>query len=174
MDIWRNAKKASLGLIVLVALVLPASALGAPSSAIQGSLFDTTWAGGCTPICPSPCRGGGLICSQRQPVIACPLPRSFPPICPPGCCGIEDPLYEGDDATITVRRAGSERVMRTVAPHEGHFSIPLGPGRYALRGHVAQPCWSGEKEIVTVTRGMTTVAALDVHDDCLVHPDAAQ
>ena len=82
------------------------------------------------------------------------------------------PPYEGTDATITVRRAGSATVMRKVVPQAGKFSIPLGPGRYALSGHVAQPCWVGEKVIVTVERGKTSTVALDVHDNCVVHPDA--
>jgi hypothetical protein len=83
------------------------------------------------------------------------------------------PPYEGTAATITVRRAGSATVMRTVVPQAGQFSIPLRPGRYALSGHVAQPCWVGEKQVVTVERGKTTSVALDVHDNCVAHPDSA-
>ncbi len=86
---------------------------------------------------------------------------------------MEYPLYEGIDATITVRRAGSTNVMRTVVPQAGKFLIPLGPGRYALSGHVAQPCWVGEKQVVTVERGKTSTVALDVHDNCVAHPDTA-
>ncbi len=166
-------KRAGLGMMLFVALLLPASALGSSRTGIGGSLYDTTCADTCAPICPPPCRGGDLICAQPQPMIACPLQSSAPAICLPGGCGVEYPLYEGDDATITVRRAGSESVMRRVAPHRGHFFVRLGPGRYALRGHVAQPCWTGEKAIFTVARGMTAVAALDVRDGCVAHPDAA-
>jgi hypothetical protein len=83
------------------------------------------------------------------------------------------PPYEGTDATITVRRAGSATVMRTVVPQAGQFSIPLGPGRYALSGHVAQPCWVGEKQVVTVERGKTATVSLDVRDNCVAHPDTA-
>ena len=168
----RRMRRAGLGLIVLVALVLPASA-GAAGSGISGSLYDTTCGDGCLPTCPPPCRGTEVICAQPQQAIICPQARaggSKPAICLPGGCGVEYPLYAGADATIRGRRAGSERVMRTVPVSEGHFSIPLGPGRYALRGHVAQPCWEGEKAIVTVARGRTVGVGLAVHANCVAHP----
>lgn len=166
-------RRAGLGLMLLVALVLPATAGAAGHSGISGSLYDATCGDGCLPICPPPCRASELICAQRQEAIVCPQARAKPAICLPGGCGVEYPLYEGTDATITVRRAGSTTVMRTVTPHAGHFNIRLGPGRYALRGHVAQPCWVGEKAILTVEPGRTTVAALDVRDNCIMHPGAA-
>jgi hypothetical protein len=164
-------RRAGLGLVLLVALLLPASA-AAGQSGVSGSLYDTTCGDGCLPSCPPPCRATDVICAQRQEAIVCPQARAKAAICLPAGCGVEYPLYEGEDAAITVRRAGSSEVMRTVAPRAGHFQIHLGPGRYALRGHVAQPCWVGQKAIVTVEPGKTTVAALDVRDNCVMHPDA--
>ena len=73
-----------------------------------------------------------------------------------------------------MRRADSEQVLRTVTPNKGRFSVALGAGRYVLRGHVALPCWLGEKVVVTVDPGhWTTGAEVQVHDGCVVHPDAA-
>jgi hypothetical protein len=169
---FEGMRRLGLGLMLMVALALPASAVAAGHSGISGSLYDTTCGSGCEPPCPPPCHLTAVICAQ--PRIVCPQATAEPAICLPGGCGVQYPLYEGTDATITVRRAGSRDVMRTVAPHEGHFFIRLGPGRYALRGHVAQPCWVGEKAILTVERDQTTVAALDVRDNCVVHPDAAK
>jgi hypothetical protein len=160
-----------LGLGLVAALALPASASAVGHSGISGSLYDTTCGSGCVPTCPPPCPVTAVICAQ--PRIVCPQAKAKPAICLQAGCGVEYPLYEGEDAAITVRRAGSERVMRTVAPQEGHFFIPLGPGRYALRGHVAQPCWVGDKAIVTVSRDQTAIVSLDVHDNCVVHPGTA-
>jgi hypothetical protein len=164
-------RRVGLGLIVLIALALPATA-AAGQSGISGSLYDTTCGDGCLPTCPPPCRAGELICLRGRETIVCPQARVRPAICLPSGCGTEYPLYEGTDATITVRRAGSETVMRTVTPQAGRFDIRLGPGRYVLRGHVAQPCWVGEKAILAVEAGRTTVAALDVRDNCVMHPDS--
>ncbi len=168
--------------MVLVVLVLPAEAsatapTGTPPSGIAGALYDTTCGDGCPPSCPPPCTVAQVICAQTQPAIVCPLEKSQAPrptICLQSGCGIQYPPYEGDGATITVRRAGSETVLRTVTPNQGRFSIPLGAGRYVLRGHVALPCWSDEKVVVTVRPGhWTTGAEVQVRDDCIVHPDAA-
>jgi hypothetical protein len=159
--------------MLLVALALPTAA-AAGQSGVSGSLYDTTCGDGCLPSCPPPCRVSDVICAQRQEAIVCPQARAKPAICLPGGCGVEYPLYEGEDATVTVRRAGSSEVVRTVTPKAGHFKIRLGPGRYALRGHVAQPCWIGQKAIVTVSPGRTTIAALDVRDNCVMHPDLAR
>jgi hypothetical protein len=167
-------KRIGLGLMVLVVLVLPATA-AAGQSGVSGTLYDTTCGSGCATPCPPPCRAAQIICAPvTQRAIVCPEARrtsSEPTICLSVGCGVEYPPYEGTDATITVRRAGSVKVMRTVVPQAGEFSIPLGPGRYALKGHVAQPCWVGDKLLVTVTRGETASVSLDVHDNCVVHPD---
>jgi hypothetical protein len=159
--------------MVLVALVLPASAAAA-GSGVSGSLYDTTCGSGCATPCPPPCTAAQIVCAPMQRAIVCPevkRTKAVPTICLSAGCGMEYPLYEGTDATVTVRRAGSAKVMRTVVPQAGEFLIPLGPGRYALSGHVAQPCWVGEKVIVTVKRGETATVSLDVHDNCVVHPD---
>jgi hypothetical protein len=169
-------RRFGLGLMVIAVLVLPASAM-AGQSGVSGSLYDTTCGSGCATPCPPPCGPVQIICAApRQQAIVCPEVKrtvAVPAICLSVGCGMEFPLYEGTDATITVRRAGSAKVMRTVVPQAGKFSIPLGPGRYALSGHVAQPCWVGEKQVVTVTRNETATVALDVHDNCVAHPDTA-
>ncbi len=164
-----------MGLMVLVVLVLPASAAAAQSG-VSGTLYDTTCGTGCGSPCPPPCMTAQIVCAPMRPAIVCPEAQRGArkaAICLYTGCGLEYPVYEGTDATVTVRRPGSTKVMRTVAPQAGMFSIPLGPGRYALSGHVAQPCWVGEKVIVTVERGKTATVALDVHDNCVVHPNTA-
>jgi hypothetical protein len=169
-------RRALVGLVLVAALALPASAVAA-ASGVSGSLYDTTCGSGCATPCPPPCGPVQIICApQKQRAIVCPLAKradARPSICLAAGCGMEYPLYEGTDATVTVRRAGSATVMRTVVPQARKFWIPLGPGRYALSGHVAQPCWVGEKQVVTVTRGETATVALDVHDNCVAHPDTA-
>lgn len=181
MDSRRTIRRALLAIAVAAlvppaSLALPGSALGAQSG-ITGSLYDATCpvpcappcVERCIPPCPAPCQSN-VICAQPQTPIVCPQLRS-PKICLPVGCGVEYPLYTGEDATITVRRAGSENVLKTVKPDGGHFSIELGAGRYAIRGHVAQPCWEGEKAIVTVFKGRSILVALDVRNACVVHPD---
>jgi hypothetical protein len=150
-----------------------------PSSGVRGTVLDTTCASGCEAECPPPpvCRGPHA-CTQR--VIACPLSRSQlrseSLVCTQaGCPGppiVRYPLYEGEAATVLVRRAGAAKPMMRVPVSGGHFDARLGPGRYVLRVHVAEPCWTGTRETVTVPTSGFAAATLEVNDGCVMHPDA--
>jgi hypothetical protein len=144
-------------------------------------MLDTTCAVGCEAECPPPpvCRGA-RICAQPQAAgrIVCPLTQrggAGPLFCTQaGCPGppvVRYPPYEGTAGTVILRRAGSATVLRKLPVVEGKFSARLSPGRYVLRAHVAEPCWTGTRAVVEVPVGRTIPAILQVGDGCVAHPD---
>lgn len=160
------------GLIVvaaaLVALALvPALAQAKPDSGVRGTVLDTTCETGCLPPCP---RGAGAS-------IVCPLQSPAPLVCtaagcpPPPVETPEYPPYEGNAATVLVRRAGSATVLGRVPVEAGRFTAHLAPGRYVLRAHVAEPCWTGNRQVVEIEAKRWIPLVLRVGDGCVAHPD---
>lgn len=169
-------------LVVLAALPALAQAQSHPSSGVRGTVLDTTCETGCQPPCPPPptCREAavGVPCPQAGASIVCPMLR-VPSVCtqtgcpPPPIELPEFPPYAGDAATVLVRRAGSARVLGRVPVEDGHFTAHLAPGRYVLRAHVAEPCWTGNRQVVEVEAKRWVPLVLRVADGCVVHPDGA-
>ncbi len=165
--------------LALVALAaVPALAQARARAGVEGIVLDTTCETGCQPPCPPPpsCRAK-VACPQGAGAsIVCPLHRApafcteaSPSICPPP--PIVYPPYEGDAATVLVRRAGAAKAMMSLPVEGGHFDAHLGPGRYVLRAHVGLPCWTGTRAVIEVEAGHLTPVTLEVSDGCVVHPD---
>ena len=86
--------------LALVALTLVPALAGAQSNGgVKGTVLDTTCSSGCEVECPPP-------------------PTEMP----------EYPPYEGDGATVQVRKAGSAKVLGRVPVEGGHFTLRLAPG----------------------------------------------
>ena len=144
-------------------------------------MLDTTCETGCQPSCPPPpsCRAAAVTCPQPQAAgasIACPLLRApavctqAPAGCPPPPTELPDfPPYEGEAATVLVRRAGTAKVLGRVQVEGGRFTAHLPPGRYVLRVHVAEPCWTGNRQVVEVDAGRWIPAVLKVSNSCATH-----
>jgi hypothetical protein len=165
--------------IVLGTLALvPAAQAGQPGSGVRGTVLDTTCAVGCEVECPPPpvCRGPHACTTGR---IVCPLSQQekrAPQVCTQaGCPGppiVEYPPYEGEAATVLVRRAGSAQVLMRVPVNGGRFTARLSPGRYVVLAHVGEPCWTGTRQVVEVKAGRFIPVVLKVNDGCVAHPDA--
>ncbi len=174
-------RRGALVAMVLAALVWVSAAQAQPSSGVRGTVLDTTCASGCQAECPPPpvCRGPHA-CTAR--LIACPLDRSFSEsrseslVCTQaGCPGppiVRYPLYEGEAATVLVRRAGAAKPLMRVPVNGGHFNARLAPGRYVVRATVGEPCWTGTRQTIVVEAGRFAAATLEVNDGCVAHPDA--
>jgi hypothetical protein len=92
--------------------------------------------------------------------------------CPPPPIELPDfPPYEGEAAEVLVRRAGSAKVLGRVPVDGGHFTARLAPGRYVLRAHVAEPCWTGSRQVVEIEAGRWVPLVLRVGNGCVAHPD---
>ncbi|HEY1854492.1 MAG TPA: hypothetical protein VGG40_07880 [Solirubrobacterales bacterium] len=170
-----------LALALVPALVLAKPGSGArPGSGVRGTVLDTTCETGCVPECPPPpsCRRVEVACPQQAGAsIVCPLhPRPLVCTqagCPPPPVETPDfPPYEGTAATVLIRRTGSAKVLGRVPVSGGRFTAHLGPGRYVLRAHVAEPCWTGNREVVEVEAGRWIPLVLRVGDSCVAHPGA--
>lgn len=170
--------------LALLALAV-APALAQARTGVEGTVLDTTCETGCQPGCPPPpsCRaaqpcpqpgaaqpgaGASIVCPLHRAQVFCTVGSASS--CPPP--PILYPPYEGDGATVLVRRAGSTHVLMRLPVEEGGFHARLGPGRYVLRAHVALPCWTGNREAIEVTAGHLTPVVLQVNDGCVVHPDS--
>ena len=171
-------KALTVGLTALaLSLVIP-SALAASAAGIRGQIGDGTCASGCLPTCPSPpgCEGG-VLCPQglAPALIACPLdPSAQRQLCPTAGCGpilTPPPPYTGPGAHLIVHRLGSPLLIARREPSDGHFSVVLAPGHYAVKAYVTLACWSGETQRATVVGGRFTELALRVEDHCLAHPE---
>jgi hypothetical protein len=166
--------------LALLALALvPALVLAKPSSGVHGTVLDTTCGAGCEVECPPPpaCRGPQVCAPQAGTSIVCPLHSRAPLVCteagcpPPPVETPEYPRYEGEAATVLVRRAGSAKVLGRVAVEAGRFTAHLAPGRYVLRAHVAEPCWTGNRQVVEIEAGRWIPLVLRVANGCVAHPD---
>ncbi len=174
----RRMALSALAVLLTLGLVSPA-AQAKPPSGVEGTVLDTTCEAGCQPECPPPpsCRAAKVACPQpgAGASIVCPLHRA-PLVCteagcpPPPVETPEFPPYEGEAATVLIRRAGSAGVLGRVAVEAGHFRAHLAPGRYVLRAHVAEPCWSGNRQVVEVEAGRWIPVVLRVANGCVVHP----
>jgi hypothetical protein len=108
--------------------------------------------------------------------IVCPLLRA-PDFCtqagcPPPPIELPDyPPYEGESGTVLVRRAGSAQVLGRVPVEAGRFTAHLAPGRYVLRAHVAEPCWTGNRQVVEIEADRWIPLVLRVGNGCVAHPD---
>jgi hypothetical protein len=169
---------------VLLALALPSTAAAAqakPSSGVRGTVLDTTCETGCQPECPPPptCRAAAVVpCPQGASAsIVCPLLQA-PEFCtqagcpPPPTETPDFPPYAGSAGSVLVRRAGSERVLGRVPVAGGKFTAHLVPGRYVLRAHVAEPCWTGNRQVVEIEKKRWIPLVLRVSNGCVVHPDS--
>jgi hypothetical protein len=169
---------------VVLALVFASSATAAqPSSGVRGTVLDETCGAVCQPECPPPpsCRVVAPCPQQGAGAsIVCPLFRSAPLVCTQGAVGcppppIETPAfppYEGTAATVLVRRAGTAKVLGRVPVEAGRFTAHLGPGRYVLRAHVAESCWTGNRQVVEIEADRWIPLVLHVANGCVAHPDA--
>jgi hypothetical protein len=171
------------GVLVLVVLGLVPAGAGATAQKglVDGTVLDTTCAVGCEVECPPPpiCRGGQVCAQRAASSIVCPLTQrggAEPLFCTlAGCPGppiVRYPPYTGTAGSVILRRAGSATVLRKLPVVEGSFSATLSPGRYVLRAHVAEPCWTGTRAVLEVTAGRTIPAILQVGDGCAAHPDS--
>jgi hypothetical protein len=168
---------------VLVALaVAPAMVPAAqPSSGVRGTVLDTTCETGCEPECPPPpsCRATAVVpCPQGASTsIVCPLLRA-PDVCTQATAGCppppvetpDFPPYEGEAATVLVRRAGAAKVLGRAPVAGGRFTAHLAPGRYVLRAHVAEPCWSGNRQVVEIEAKRWIPLVLRVANGCVAEP----
>jgi len=168
----------------LALALAPALARGAPDSGVRGAVLDTTCETGCVPPCPPPpsCRAA-VPCPLPQGAgasIVCPLQRPAPLLCTQAAVGCppppvelpEYPPYEGEAGTVLVRKAGTAKVLGRVPVSAGRFEAHLAPGRYVLRAHVAEPCWSGNRQVVEIEAGRWVPLVLRVGNGCVAHPDA--
>jgi hypothetical protein len=176
---------------LLVGLVGGAASGAGTKKLVEGTVYDTTCAGSCTPECPPPPHCGPItqaakdkvVCAQRpERLIVCPLSRARAGTCVPDTpYGLEgtDPIYSGEGATINVRRRGSATVLATLSVIEGHFKIRLGPGEYVLRAFLPEPqCWMGVglgQSLKLTARSKGPIAVpISVANSCVAHPDAAK
>lgn len=171
----------ALVLLVLLALPALAPAQAKPSSGVRGTVLDTSCETGCQPPCPPPpsCRPDAAVpCPLAGASIVCPMLRPVPPACAePGCPPPpvetpEFPPYEGEAATVVVRRAGTAKVLGRVPVAGGRFTAHLAPGRYVLRAHVAEPCWTGNRQVVEIEARRWIPLVLRVANGCVAHPDS--
>lgn len=177
----RLMRRAWFAAVLVLASLAVVPALAQARTGVEGTVLDTTCETGCQPPCPPPpsCRAV-VPCPQpgAGASIVCPLHRA-PVVCTDGGANvcppppIVYPPYEGDGATVLVRRAGSPQVLLRLPVEAGAFEARLTPGRYVLRAHVALPCWTGDRETIEVEAGQVTPALLEVNDGCVVHPDAS-
>lgn len=86
--------------------------------------------------------------------------------CQPG--EVDFPRYEGEAASVLVRRAGTSKVLGRVQVAAGRFTAHLAPGRYVLRAHVAERCWSGTRQVVEIEARRWIPVVLKVADVCVV------
>jgi hypothetical protein len=182
LEAMRRAWVAAISALLALA-VLPAAASAAqPPSGVRGTVLDATCETGCVPECPPPpsCREAAIPCPLRAgAAIVCPLQRPVPTVCTKAGCPpppVETPaypLYEGTAATVLVRRAGTAKVLGRVPVEAGRFTAHLAPGRYVLRAHVAEPCWSGNRQVVEIEASRWVPLVLKVSDGCVAHPDGA-
>jgi hypothetical protein len=161
----------------LLTIAAAGSAGGHTASGIRGVLLDTTCAGPCIACtaanpCPPPCPPcTAHVCPERpaQASIACPAQSHA--IC--ANCGTQPQPYTGPDAHVVIRRVSSGDVVARRAPSDGKFSARLAPGRYRVHGFVAEQCWKGTTEKVTVHAGAFESVSLPVHNDCVAAPQRA-
>jgi hypothetical protein len=144
-------------------------------------VLDTTCLVGCVSECPPPpvCRATQP-CVEPQARIVCPLFKSGPAASakPQVCTAIGCPLppvvsyppYAGTAATVILRRAGSAKVLGRLPVVDGKFTAALRPGRYVVRAHVAEPCWTGTRQVVEVVAGRFIPVVLRVGDACAAQP----
>jgi hypothetical protein len=168
--------------LVLGALApLPTGATAAQKGVVEGTVLDTTCAVGCEAECPPPpvCRAGRFCLQPQAGRIVCPLKQRGPAaalVCTQAGCPepptVRYPPYEGTAGSVILRRAGSATVLRKFPVTGGTFSATLSPGRYVLRAHVAEPCWTGTRTVVDVLAGRKIPAILQVGDGCVAHPDS--
>lgn len=168
--------------VVLALALVPALAQAQPDSGVRGTVLDTTCETGCMPECPPPpvCRAAGVVpCPQgAAAAIVCPLLRT-PDLCTQAAAGCppppietpDFPPYEGTAATVLVRLAGTAKVLGRVPVSGGKFSAHLAPGRYVLRAHVAEPCWSGNRQVVEIEADRWIPVVLRVANHCVAQPD---
>jgi hypothetical protein len=150
--------------LVLASLALVPAAQGAPpSSGVRGSVLDTSCIAGCEVGCPPPpvCRAR-LVCAQPQARIVCPLTQRTTVAYPP---------YSGTAATVILRKAGSAKVLGRLPVVDGKFSARLAPGRYVVKAHVAESCWTGTRQVVEVLAGRFIPVVLRVSNGCAAQPD---
>ena len=172
------ARRAISALAVAGLLLLAASgsAGGHTRSGIRGVLLDTTCPGPCTACtqanpCPPPCPPCTTrVCPARpaNAAIPCPAARA---VC--AGCGSQPQPYTGPGAHVVIRRVSSGDVIARRAPTDGKFAARLAPGRYRVHGFVAEQCWRGTTERVTVHAGAFTSISIPVHNDCVVAPQRA-
>jgi hypothetical protein len=155
------------GLIALLALfgvfaLAPTAQAAEPSSGVRGSVLDTTCIVGCASECPPPpvCRATQP-CVEPQARIVCPLAQRAAATYPP---------YDGTAATVILRKAGSAKVLGRLPVVSGKFTAHLSPGRYVVRAHVSEPCWTGTRQVVEVVAGRFIPVVLRVGDACAAQP----
>src|SRR4051812_42717945 len=165
------------GLLGAVALMPSAAAAQAkPDSGVRGTVLDATCETKCEPQCPPPpsCRAVAVVpCPQAGASIVCPLLR-MPAVCtlaaggcpPPPVELPEFPPYEGGAGTVLVRRAGSTNVLGRVPVAAGRFTAHLAPGRYVLRAVVAEPCRTGNRQVVEIGARRWIPLVLRVANGC--------
>jgi len=128
-------------------------------------------------VCPLETAGSAKGSSTGSSSTDSPSTGTTATIClPAGPTGCGFPVYTGEGAVVKVRPRGSATVLATLPVVEGHFKIRLGSGGYVLHPYLGgEPCWSGEKAFVSVggKANGPVPAAVDVHDGCVAHPDAA-
>jgi hypothetical protein len=170
---------ASLGALATV----PAALAAQPSSGVRGSVLDTTCIAGCEVECPPPPTCTPQACTGVGHRFVCPLSSHRPPkratvpeVCTQaGCPGppvVKYPPYEGTAATVILRKAGSAKVLGRLPVVAGKFTAHVPPGRYVLRAHVSESCWTGTKQVVEVIAGRFIPVVLKVADGCVMHPDS--
>lgn len=171
--------------VALALLPAAASAQAKPDSGVRGTVLDTTCEAVCQPPCPPPpsCRAAEVVpCPLPDAAgasIVCPLLRA-PEVCtqaatgcPPPPIELPDfPPYEGEAATVLVRRAGSAKVLGRVPVAGGRFTAHLAPGRYVLRAHVDEPCWTGNRQVVEIEAKRWIPLVLRVANGCVADPDS--
>lgn len=180
----RRTALGAVAVLLALAVAPPAtSAQAPPQSGVRGTVLDTTCETACEPECPPPpsCRAAAAVpCPQpggAGAAIVCPLFRA-PEACTQAAAGCppppvelpEFPPYEGEAASVLVRRAGSAKVLGRVPVVGGHFTAHLAPGRYVLHAHVAEPCWTGNRQVVEIEADRWVPLVLRVGDGCAVHP----
>ncbi len=170
-----------LAALTLLSAAAPVPAQAAPDSGVQGTVLDTTC---CQPPCPPPpsCRvdavvpcplpngaGASIICPQLRAPDFCTQAQAG---CPPPPIETPDfPPYLGEAGTVLVRRAGSVRILGRVPVEAGRFTAHLVPGRYVFRAHVAEPCWTGNRQVVEIEADRWIPLVLRVSNDCIARPD---